>query len=87
MEKTCAQLASKIRALGFAIHETELFLDTHPDDCRALETREEYLSEQNSLICEYEKSFGPWIVTSTDVSGTDCWAWIEGPWPWEYSCN
>ncbi len=87
MERTCVQLAEKIRALGFAIYEVELFLDTHPDDCRALETREEYIGKQTEMICEYEKCCGPWIMTAADVTGTERWEWIDGPWPWEYSCN
>ena len=76
-------LVKRIHAYDFAILEIGLFLDTHPCDAAALQKRQELQAERLALVSEYEKQYGPYIVTDKDVCG-DTWAWIQGPWPWEY---
>lgn len=73
----------KIHALDFAIKETELFLDTHPRDQKALHMLYEYRRRRKEEIEKFEKRFGKYIVTTDDVQGHDCWEWIDCPWPWE----
>ncbi len=76
-------LKRKISALDFAIKETELFLDTHPHDQKALSMLREYRRRKQEEINKYETRFGKYIVTTCDVSATDYWSWIDSPWPWE----
>ncbi len=73
----------KIHALDFAIKEIELFLDTHPRDQKALHMLHEYRRRRKEEIAKYEAHFGKYIVTTDDVPATDCWEWIDSPWPWE----
>lgn len=66
---------------GFALDDTILFLDTHPDNKAALafysDTRKKYIE----AVEDYELQFGP--VTADDVDTDNGWSWINSPWPWE----
>lgn len=78
------KLARKIHAYDFAILEIGLYLDTHPCDAAALQKRCELKEQRAALVAEYESLYGTYVVTARDVQTDDCWAWINGPWPWEY---
>lgn len=77
------QLRRRISAVDFALFELVLFLDTHPDDVRAMRMRDQYKKKRDELVAEYESHFGPYVVTADDVTG-DQWTWIDNPWPWDY---
>ncbi len=47
-----------------------LYLDTHAEDTRAMKTLEQLRNRRAELIGEYEMRFGPYVVTSNDVTGT-----------------
>lgn len=80
-EKT---LRRKIDAIDFAILETELYLDTHPNDRSAMQMLHEYRTRRKNEISNYEARFGKYIVTAKDVdTSADRWDWINSPWPWE----
>lgn len=74
-----------IAAMDFAILEMEIFLDTHPNDMRALKVREQYQAKRRELVDQYERTFGPYVVTTDDVENTTHWTWIDDPWPWDYT--
>lgn len=76
-------LRRRITAYDFAMYELVEYLDTHPNDIRALRLREDYQAKRADCVREYEAQFGPYIVTANDVTG-DRWSWIDNPWPWEY---
>lgn len=71
----------KVQMYDFALTDTGLFLDTHPDNRAALafyrDTREKYLEAREA----YEDCFGPLTAEATDVENG--WSWVETPWPWE----
>lgn len=73
----------KIHAYDFAIHETKLFLDTHPHDQKALQMLREYRRRRQETVEKYETRFGKLIVTTHDAPTENCWNWIDSPWPWE----
>ena len=79
-----SKLLKTIQQLSFAVHETVLFLDTHPS-CKAAVS---YYEKQNSALKEavalYEANYAP--LTENSVTG-DEWTWAEGPWPWQYEAN
>ena len=50
--------------------EMTLYLDTHAEDTRAMKTLEQLRNRRAELIGEYEMRFGPYVVTSNDVTGT-----------------
>ena len=80
-EKT--MLKKRIHAYDFAIHETVLFLDTHPHDPKALHMLREYRRRRQEEVAKYEARFGKYIVTPCDVPAENFWEWVDSPWPWE----
>lgn len=70
----------QIRETGFALHELVLYLDTHPDNRKALSLYKTYKKKLDELCTAFEKNHGP--LTSFGVNG-DRWTWTEHPWPWQ----
>jgi spore coat protein JB len=72
-----------LMALGFAIKELNLYLDTHPKDSDALEM----LQTLNKMMKDGQEKFvqmyGP--QTIMDIMSGDTYNWIDNPWPWDYS--
>ena len=76
------QLLHEYRAMCFGVQDIKLFLDTHPFHSEALGAFSHYCRAANILKKEYETKFGP--LTACAAPQSNCWQWIEGPWPWEY---
>ena len=83
--KTCPrdckreEMMMKIRELDFAIIELSLYLDTHPEDRRALCLHNTYAREVKDLKDKYQKVYGPLTMDYP----CNKWRWLEEPWPWE----
>lgn len=73
------EMMMKIRELDFAIIELGLYLDTHPDDRRALCLHNSYAKECKELKDKYQKIYGPLTIDYP----CNKWRWLEEPWPWE----
>lgn len=75
------ELLKTLQALEFSALEFQLYLNTHPNDQRAL-------AEFSNLVCEvkrvqnvYNAAYGPLMAAdNTDLS---CWRWALDPWPWD----
>ena len=78
-------LLRDIQVYGCAAVEANLFLDTHPADKEAIACHAKYQHMLEEATAAYEEKYGP--LTPGGASDCDCWSWIEGPWPWEYSAN
>ena len=63
-----------------AITDMNLYLDTHPEDRRALLLLKEFINEEEKAKKEYIMKYGPLNVC--DVKG-DKFDWLDSPWPWE----
>ena len=50
-------LLQKLSALQFAAWELHLYLDTHPDDCDALELNEKYGAKSKELTEFFESKY------------------------------
>lgn len=74
---------TEMQALGFAIQELALYLDTHRDDREALEMYRQYQQIYHEAVMEYSRTHGPMSHGIPD--GMDEYAWLNDPWPWEYS--
>lgn len=78
------ELLASIDAYGFAVDDTVLYLDTHPD-CEAAQAYYAEVSQKyQEAVAMYETSYGP-----LRASGVECrneWTWIRDPWPWEGEC-
>ena len=75
------KLLKRVSALGFAMYELRLFLDTHPDNQDALEMLKSYKKKYESVKAEYEKEFGP-----LTLNGYNSDEWLKDPWPWNNDC-
>lgn len=76
---------SELQALGFAIQELALYLDTHREDTEALDVYREYQRMYTHCRDEFLKKHGPLNHYQEDPSGK--YNWLNDPWPWEYCRN
>lgn len=85
MQNTCPRdtvredMIMQIRALNFAIIELALYLNTHPNDQRALCLHREYCRRLKDLKDKYQRVYGPLTI----YYPCNKWRWLEDPWPWE----
>jgi len=70
----------ELMALGFAVTELGLYLDTHQDDKEALRLYREYAAMAKDGRKRYEAMYGPLRQTAVPEGA---WSWINDPWPWE----
>ena len=77
--KTREEMLENIKCLNFAIVELGLYLDTHPDDEKALCLHRKYCKEYRELTDKYQKVYGPLTIQFP----CNKWRWLEEPWPWE----
>ncbi|MEW6228978.1 MAG: spore coat protein CotJB [Bacillota bacterium] len=76
----------RIMELEFAAVELNLFLDTHPEEQRALADYNAVAQELNRAKATYESRYGPLLHFGQSLS-PEAWRWIEDPWPWEITFN
>ena len=76
---------SELQALGFAVQELALYLDTHREDKDALELYRSYQKLYDHCRQEYDRRFGP--LNHSVLSESEGYSWLDDPWPWEYSKN
>lgn len=77
----CEKLKRIINMSSFAMDDTRLFLDTHPDSREAMMYFEKNRQIREHALNEYNQNFGP--MCSYDVNAGNYWSWNSGPWPWE----
>lgn len=72
----------ELQALGFAIDELVLYLDTHSDDREAAELLASYRALYQKGMALLQEQSGPLFAMDGVVDGA--YEWLRGPWPWEY---
>lgn len=77
-------LKNKLKAVSFALYETVLYLDGHPDCQAALVHYNSLVDELEELTERYEQKYGPLTIFSNNC---DKWDWVSSPWPWESEAN
>ena len=70
----------ELMEISFVITETALYLNTHPNDERALRLHNTYSQRYSELKSMYQAKYGP--LRNTEMSRYP-WGYIDGPWPWE----
>ena len=83
--KNQEQAMQTVRETGFALIDINLFLDTHPNDEKAMDYFNKYQQMHKEARREYEENFGP--LTANAVDTCNGWTWTQDPWPWEGGCN
>lgn len=73
------ELMSQIMAVNFRITELTLYLNTRPDDRKALILHNEACKQYRDLTERFQRIYGP----LTNQYPCNKWRWIEEPWPWE----
>lgn len=76
---------TELQALGFAMFELALYLDTHREDTEALALYRSYQQLYQQGREEYQRRYGP--LTHGTPSAGESYAWLDDPWPWEYAKN
>ena len=76
---------SELQALGFAVQELALYLDTHPEDEEALRLYRSYQNLLHDGSMEFGEKCGP-INHGMPVNDKQ-YTWLNDPWPWEYAAN
>ncbi len=82
-EMTREEMAKQLKCYRFAIIELGLYLDTHPDDEKAICLHKEYSNRFKDLSDKYQKVYGPLTI----MFPCNKWRWLEEPWPWERGNN
>lgn len=77
----CRTLMKRIRETDFALVETVLFLNSHPESKEALAYYHELKKKNEALRAEYNSSCGPLTAYSNECENE--WKWVKMPWPWE----
>lgn len=72
----------ELQALEFTAIELNLYLDTHPEDERALADYNRIAQELAIAKREYEQRYGPLVHCGWSQSRYP-WQWATEPWPWE----
>jgi spore coat protein JB len=76
------QALKRVSMYQFAMHEANLFLDTHPDCTEAIKAFNKYRRLYKEAIEDFAENYGPLEVSQTSDE-TDYFDWVKGPWPWE----
>ncbi len=76
------QLLHRLQAADFVLVELTLYLDTHPDDMKAIEQFNQYAHFRAQLASEYERVYGPLLQYGHSYSRYP-WDWRNSPWPWQ----
>lgn len=81
----CKETMRLLRAFDFAILETALFLNAHPDHEEALAYYCELREKYDKLYAEYTENCGPLTIHTNDNKSS--WDWVKTPWPWELDAD
>lgn len=73
------EMLQQIRCCDFAITELALYLNTHPEDEKALCLHRKYCKQARDLKDKFQKVYGPLTINYP----CNKWRWLEEPWPWE----
>lgn len=76
---SCEELLRAVNEASFFAQDLKLYLDTHPDDKRAVEMYVEACRQYKACKAAFEEYFYP--LTSCSAGQNGCWDWPEGVWP------
>lgn len=71
----------RVQAAQFAMHEANLYLDSHPNCAEGLKYFREKREQTQQITREYEKKFGPLTVNASPAD--ECFEWAVTAFPWE----
>lgn len=69
------EMMKQIKCLSFAIVDISEYLDTHPDDRKAICLHKEYCNQLEEIKDKYQRVFGPLTI----YYPCNKWRWLEEP--------
>ena len=81
-----SRLLLEIDKYSFARHEINLYLDINPNDQSMIELFNDYRKKENELVLEYERKYGPLLITSNSLDNNP-FLWEMLPYPFEGGAN
>lgn len=78
-------LLCAIQMYSFYIYDLNLFLDSHPNDKRALAKFNEVNWQLKAAVKLYNEKYGP-LEANQNLSENNFY-WVDDPWPWERGAN
>ena len=75
-----------INEVSFAVDDIKLYLDTHPDDEKALDFFKEKSMIRNEALKAHAAQYGPLTIDTGVDTCSRQWDWVMQPWPWEGVC-
>ena len=66
--------------VSFALIDTNLYLDTHPNDKKAMDHFNQYQKARKQALKEYARNFEPLTIDSADID--EHFTWATDSWPW-----
>lgn len=82
MDRSRVSMLRELQELEFALVELNLYLDTHPNDNKALSTFNNLAAHLAKAKKNYEARYGP-LINFGHSGPVSTWNWIDEPWPWE----
>lgn len=76
------ELMCRLQETDFVLVELTLYLDTHPDDLRAIQQFNQMALARQQIAAEFEQQFGPLLQFGHSFSRYP-WDWKDSPWPWQ----
>ncbi|HIZ08187.1 MAG TPA: spore coat protein CotJB [Candidatus Eubacterium avistercoris] len=80
----CCRDMMEIMKTGFYLDDLTLYLDTHPQDKKALALMQECLAKKQQQVCDFAKDH--FVLTKNCIPQAPdkgAFAWSDGPAPWE----
>lgn len=77
--ESCDELMHAIMEADFFAQDLKLYLDTHPDDVKAIEMFREAIRQSRACKAAFEDSFYPLTAGSAGLNGK--WDWLDGSFP------
>ena len=78
-QMSAQQLMKKVSEAAFYVTDLKLYLDTHPDDTKALRMFEEASENAKACFDAFEKRCYPLFAFNADCD--ESWEWLTGVWP------
>lgn len=80
--RVCMQRLERLMEIDFVLYELLLYLDTHPNDSRAMREFCIMAERHHRMMMEYQQNCAL-LVPFHNCEDEIPWRWIEEPWPWE----
>lgn len=80
-----SNLLCAIQMYSFYLYDLNLFLDSHPNDKKALAKFNEINWQLKAAVKLYNEKYGP-LKANQNMSENNFY-WVDDPWPWERGAN